>query len=681
VRTARPPRGIGAILDVARGEALRLVRDRKAILLAVVLPILSYPILIWGSQKFGDVGRRQIEERPLRLAIDLDGLDASLAGVVRARLAAEVERAVLEDVDLDEWRPALAGGRDAARAAKDTASHRPGDPWAALVVGSRDEDGTARISLVFEGAGEDGIAAATQVLTPMRALASELESDAFRARLGHDPAARFRLETADVVRSEDARGMALGRFLPLIAVLVLLSGGAFAALDAFAGEREQGTLETLLVQPLPASTFAYGKFLVVLGTALAAWCGNVASLIWSVESGLFQPVAQGLPAGGALGMGRILTGAALFLPTVVLLAAALCVIAARARSFREGQHYLMPATLLGAALAAPALTADIRLDAWLALVPLTGPSLALRDALAGELAVLPAIVAATSSLVWAGFALSRITSTLDAERLLAAPPPKEADPSHHVVKRAMRAAIASLVLVYVVGSWLQAKDLVYGLVATLFGLVLGLAAWVAVRNAQDRRTGVSVELGLLPTRAGFVAPLVGVLAALIAGPGLAWLARGALVQQQRVVPLPPGLGGEFEAALTALPIGALLFLLAVGPAICEELLFRGAILRGLLASPRTTIVRAVLVQAIFFALVHASIHRLPLTFALGVILALVTLRAGVVWPAIALHASYNAAQVLSATRPEWGLGSGLWLVALAPLALWFALARRGSASR
>ena len=58
------------------------------------------------------------------------------------------------------------------------------------------------------------------------------------AIVGADPAVPFELEARDVALSEDAVGYELGRLLPIVLVLLLISGGSFAALGAFAGERE-----------------------------------------------------------------------------------------------------------------------------------------------------------------------------------------------------------------------------------------------------------------------------------------------------------------------------------------------------------------------------------------------------------------------------------------------------------
>ena len=104
--------------------------------------------------------------------------------------------------------------------------------------------------------------------------------------LGTDPGAGLEPRAVDVASAEDLSGAALGRLLPLIAVLVLLSGGSYAALSAFAGERESGTLETLLVQPVSARTIVAAKFTAVLVTALSTLVVNAGSILGSLALGL-----------------------------------------------------------------------------------------------------------------------------------------------------------------------------------------------------------------------------------------------------------------------------------------------------------------------------------------------------------------------------------------------------------
>ncbi len=92
------------------------------------------------------------------------------------------------------------------------------------------------------------------------------------------------------------------------------------------------------------------------------------------------------------------------------------------------------------------------------------------------------------------------------------------------------------------------------------------------------------------------------------------------------------------------PLAIKLLVLAAVPAVCEELLVRGAIARGL--RPRLGMLGAALLSSLYFAALHGSLARLPITFALGMVLALVTLRSGSVVPAMVIHAGNNAAAVL-----------------------------------
>lgn len=112
---------------------------------------------------------------------------------------------------------------------------------------------------------------------------------------------------------------------------------------------------------------------------------------------------------------------------------------------------------------------------------------------------------------------------------------------------------------------------------------------------------------------------------------------------------------------------------SVVPGICEELLFRGAIL-GLLRH-RFPVWGAIVVQAVCFALLHALAVRLPYTFALGVVFGVLVVRTGSLWPAIVAHAAHNflATQIPSERMDAWLDHPAAWgVAALAPLAAWLA---------
>ena len=67
----------------------------------------------------------------------------------------------------------------------------------------------------------------------------------------------------NVASPKKVGGMVLGSIVPLVLVLMTITGAIYPAIDLTAGERERGTLETLLVCPVPPMELITGKYLVV----------------------------------------------------------------------------------------------------------------------------------------------------------------------------------------------------------------------------------------------------------------------------------------------------------------------------------------------------------------------------------------------------------------------------------
>ncbi|MEQ1503606.1 MAG: CPBP family intramembrane glutamic endopeptidase, partial [Myxococcota bacterium] len=115
----------------------------------------------------------------------------------------------------------------------------------------------------------------------------------------------------------------------------------------------------------------------------------------------------------------------------------------------------------------------------------------------------------------------------------------------------------------------------------------------------------------------------------------------------------------FAMLAIGMPVALTLAVFAVVPALCEELLFRGAIL-GMMA--RTAPAARVVVNAAMFGAIHLSIHRFGPTAALGVLAAVAVIRSGSLAPAIVIHALHAAIVLGFADRPAitdapgWGLG-------------------------
>jgi sodium transport system permease protein len=200
---------------------------------------------------------------------------------------------------------------------------------------------------------------------------------------------------------------------------------------------------------------------------------------------------------------------------------------------------------------------------------------------------------------------------------------------------------------------------------------VGLVGLPTVAFLQARGLPVAAALGLDRVQARTLC------GAIFAGAGAFWIV--ALLESvvlERVLPVPPSLRESLRRMVVpgAGPrlLAADVLALALAPALCEEALFRGLLLPALLPRGRAV---AIGVTALTFASFHFSIYRFLPTALLGVVLGLVRVASGSLWPAIAFHAVNNVLVIAMVRlgrdapplppRPLGTLGLGAAVITLA----------------
>src|SRR5207302_1745096 len=151
-----------------------------------------------------------------------------------------------------------------------------------------------------------------------------------------------------------------------------LAGALYPAVDLCAGEKERGTMETLLITPAGREEIVLGKFLTI-------W-------VFSAASALFNLVSMGLATWqfgdqfmhGSLPIGALLWSVVLALPLSALFSAISLAIGAYARSSKEGQYYLMPLFLITMPLIFLTLAPGVELNPFYSLIPVTGVALLMQ---------------------------------------------------------------------------------------------------------------------------------------------------------------------------------------------------------------------------------------------------------------------------------------------------------------
>jgi membrane protease YdiL (CAAX protease family) len=151
------------------------------------------------------------------------------------------------------------------------------------------------------------------------------------------------------------------------------------------------------------------------------------------------------------------------------------------------------------------------------------------------------------------------------------------------------------------------------------------------------------------------------IAALLIGVS-AWVPAHELnVLQQSLFGIPQAVVESAERmhqALLALPIPTVFVLIALVPALCEELLFRGFLLSGLSSSARQW--TAILVAAAVFGVFHFFVFKFPVTFALGVLLGYLCWQSRSIVPGMIAHFLHNGLTAASALWPDvWTRWAGL----------------------
>lgn len=147
-------------------------------------------------------------------------------------------------------------------------------------------------------------------------------------------------ETYDLASKEDSTGKFFAMMVPMLLMMFLFSGCVAVAPEAIAGEKERGTIATLLVTPMKRSHLALGKIvslgIIGLLSGASSFIGTMLSLP-TLMGGASEELDTSM-----YGVGDYLVLLAVILTTVLVMVAAMAVISAFAKSVKEASTMVMP---------------------------------------------------------------------------------------------------------------------------------------------------------------------------------------------------------------------------------------------------------------------------------------------------------------------------------------------------
>jgi sodium transport system permease protein len=393
------------IAIVWRKEWLDSLRDRRTILSMIVIPVLVMPVLIFGL--LGAMTKLMSKARAETHRIMIVGGEDSTNTVAKLRR--------LESFQIVPFSPDYTNQISDKRLR--AAVEIPAGFDACLVTGP------VKSIRIYHYTGEMKSSFASSQLDRFFAeLRENLVHDRLRQKqLPEDFLRPFEIRVENVAPPHKVSGNIIGSIIPYLIIILCMTGAMYPAMDLTAGEKERGTMETLLCSPVARVNIVLGKFLTVLTAALAttllALCSMGVSAMLAKKA-LLGPAEAMMPKMFVLDWQSLATVFLMVLPVAIFLSAAQLAIALFAKSFKEAQSYLSPLMIVIVLPAVMGMLPGMELGIKTALVPILNTSLICKEIFTGIYPLGYMALIFGSSCVYAAFALGAAVWLFNREGVL-----------------------------------------------------------------------------------------------------------------------------------------------------------------------------------------------------------------------------------------------------------------------
>lgn len=304
-----------AMWIVLRKELLDGVRDRRALFSALLYPLLG-PLL--SGLLFGFIADKQRDAA--EVAVPIAHQEAA------PELIEWLTRAGVEVVDApDDPRAAVREGEV---------------PFVVVIPEDFGEDlaegRPIAVELIVDGSRNDSRPSVGRAQYLLSRFGEDIAGRRLLAR-GIDPQIIKPIEVSEVeVASDQELATSVFAFVPMFVLMATFIGGMQLAMDATAGERERGSLEPLLLNPVPRAAIVVGKWLAALVFALVCVVLTLICCVFVLEYTPVRELGMSL-ALGPLDLVLVLLAAA---PMALMATAIQILVASFARSYKEAQTYV-----------------------------------------------------------------------------------------------------------------------------------------------------------------------------------------------------------------------------------------------------------------------------------------------------------------------------------------------------
>lgn len=355
---------------IFRKELIDTLRDRRTLIMMVVVPVLVVPIMILVVVKVGALLERKASEKQLKIAV----VGAEYAPDLYSLIASDSQITVIQGIAIEDV---------AVTVREDSVD-------GAVVIPSTfldriNADRQAAVQLYYQSTRSLNVAERR-----LRDIIEEYDEEIVGrriARLNLDAQLFDAIEIVnfDVATVKERIGETAGRLLPYMFILFCFMGSMYPGIDLGAGEKERGTLETLLSSPATRLEIVLGKFLVISLIGLASAMISIGGLYIAVLQIKEIPEQIMAVISDILDLKVIGMIASLLIPLEAFFAAVILAVSIYSKSFKEAQSSLTPMSFVVIVPVLIGLMPGVELTWKTALIPILNVSLASKDVISASI--------------------------------------------------------------------------------------------------------------------------------------------------------------------------------------------------------------------------------------------------------------------------------------------------------
>ena len=414
-----------SILTVYLKELKDSLRDRRTLISTIVIPTVAMPILFFGF--IGFARKMEQKNRAQASAVMVLGVPADSPVIERLRDVKDEggKQPLFRIVPAaDNYEHQISDKRIRAAVKLPPnfeAAVKDGEPFTVSIYNYQGEQASSLASRRLE----DFFSKLREKTITERLTARNLPATLVKP---------FDVKRENVAPPEKVGGNIFGGMIPYMIIILCFTGAMYPAIDLTAGEKERGTMETLLCSPLHRINIVFGKFLLVVTASVATILFSLLSMGVSAVVGLSYlgssgpaqaavkaaatraPAATGMmPTIDPVGLIGVF---AMVAPIAVMFAALLLTISLFAKSYKEAQSYVSPLIIVVLMPAMMGMLPGIELSAKTALVPILNISLACKEMLSGVWHWNYLALIFGSTCVYAGLALAACVRMFNREDVI-----------------------------------------------------------------------------------------------------------------------------------------------------------------------------------------------------------------------------------------------------------------------